>query len=103
MRTLIKAVLEINPDAVTIAEIPQGEVMTYEHIQWLEDTPVIPKDELLAKAEEITLRDAHIEPRKNAYPSFDKQFEMMYDDQVNGTTTWADAIAKVKIDNPKSE
>ena len=29
------------------------------------------------------------------------QFEMQYDDEVNGTTTWKDAIAKIKSDNPK--
>jgi len=27
----------------------------------------------------------------------------MYKDEVNGTTTWKDAIAQVKADYPKSE
>jgi len=27
---------------------------------------------------------------------------MQYHDEVNGTTTWKDAIAKVKADNPKA-
>jgi hypothetical protein len=28
--------------------------------------------------------------------------DMQYWDNVNGTTTWADAIAKVKTNNPKA-
>jgi len=27
---------------------------------------------------------------------------MQYHDEINGTTTWKDAIAKVKTDNPKT-
>jgi hypothetical protein len=41
--------------------------------------------------------------RINAYPSTGDQFDMQYHDSVDGTTTWADAIAKVKADNPKPE
>jgi hypothetical protein len=39
--------------------------------------------------------------RVAAYPSTGDQFDMQYHDSVDGTTTWADAIAKVKTDNPK--
>ena len=39
--------------------------------------------------------------RVAAYPSTGDQFDMQYHDSVNGTTTWADAIAQVKSDNPK--
>ena len=39
--------------------------------------------------------------RINAYPSTGDQFDMQYHDSVDGTTTWKDAIAKVKTDNPK--
>lgn len=41
--------------------------------------------------------------RKNAYPSIQDQLDMQYHDAVDGTTTWKDAIAQVKADNPKSE
>ena len=37
------------------------------------------------------------------YPEIHEQLDMQYHDAVNGTTTWKDAIAKVKSDNPKSE
>ncbi len=39
--------------------------------------------------------------REVAYPSIQEQLDMQYWDSVNGTTTWKDAIAKVKSDNPK--
>ena len=41
------------------------------------------------------------ENRVNTYPSWQEQMDMQYWDAVNGTTTWKDAIAKVKSDNPK--
>jgi hypothetical protein len=35
------------------------------------------------------------------YPSMQDQLDMQYWDSVNGTTTWKDAIAAVKTENPK--
>ena len=40
--------------------------------------------------------------RKNSYPSITDQLDMMWHDKQNDTTTWEDAIAKVKSDNPKA-
>lgn len=39
--------------------------------------------------------------RATAYPSIQEQLDMQYWDSVNGTTTWADAIAAVKQEFPK--
>ena len=39
--------------------------------------------------------------RADEYPSIQEQLDMQYWDKKNGTTTWIDAIAKVKSDNPK--
>ena len=39
--------------------------------------------------------------RADSYPSIQDQLDMQYWDNVNGTTTWKDHIAKVKSDNPK--
>ena len=36
-----------------------------------------------------------------AYPSLGDQFDMQYHDAEDGTTTWVDAITKVKTDYPK--
>ena len=40
--------------------------------------------------------------RRLEYPSISDQLDMQYKDLLNGTTTWKDAIAKIKSDNPKS-
>ena len=45
--------------------------------------------------------DSYKSKRRAAYPSQQEQLDMQYWDAVNGTTTWKDAIAKVKSDNPK--
>jgi len=39
--------------------------------------------------------------RAVAYPSIKDQLDMQYWDKINSTTTWQDAIAKVKSDHPK--
>tara|TARA_R100001594_G_scaffold112003_1_gene146879 strand:+ start:830 stop:1114 length:285 start_codon:yes stop_codon:yes gene_type:complete len=39
--------------------------------------------------------------RADQYPSLQEQLDLQYWDQVNGTTKWKEAIAKVKSDNPK--
>mgnify|MGYP003139246156 CR=1 FL=1 len=38
----------------------------------------------------------YAEYRRDAYPSIGDQLDMQYHDNVDGTTTWADAIAAVK-------
>jgi len=43
----------------------------------------------------------YIADRQAAYASIADQLDMQYWDNVNGTTTWKDHIAKVKSDNPK--
>ena len=43
----------------------------------------------------------YIQARQEAYSSIAEQLDMMYWDNVNGTTTWKDHIAQVKSDNPK--
>tara|TARA_R100000655_G_scaffold14862_2_gene33336 strand:- start:3167 stop:3469 length:303 start_codon:yes stop_codon:yes gene_type:complete len=45
----------------------------------------------------------YISARQAAYASIPDQLDQQYWDAVNGTTTWKDAIAKVKSDNPKPE
>ena len=45
----------------------------------------------------------YISARQEAYASIPDQLDQQYWDAVNGTTTWKDAIAKVKSDNPKPE
>ena len=45
--------------------------------------------------------DSYKSKRRAAFPSIQEQLDLQYWDQVNGTTKWKEAIAKVKSDNPK--
>ena len=56
-----------------------------------------------SELQEWTDAQAHLAPRRISYPSIGEQLDMQYWDQVNGTTTWKDTVAKVKSDNPKPE
>jgi len=52
-------------------------------------------------AQALTDSKTYQELRASAYPSIQEQLDMQYWDSVNGTTTWKDAIAAVKTENPK--
>lgn len=38
--------------------------------------------------------------RKSAYPTWQQQMDMQYNDLINNTTTWKDAIEAIKVANP---
>jgi hypothetical protein len=94
-----KAILKINPNAefsVNANDINQ--------ITWLNGTTPIPKADIEAKMVEVQAEydaNQYQRDRATAYPSIQDQLDMQYWDNVNGTTNWEDAIAKVKADNPK--
>ena len=71
-------------------------------IEWLNGTTPISKADIEAKMVELQADyDAKQYQRDRVYPSIQEQLDMQYWDSVNGTTTWKDAVAKVKSDNPK--
>ena len=97
MTDIIKAIKAINPDAEVSVN---GE--DYKQITWHNGTAVISKSDIVAKQAELqTAYDAKQYQRDRVYPSIGEQLDMQYWDNVNGTTTWKDAVAKVKSDNPK--
>ena len=73
-------------------------VIRGDEIEWLSSDITQPTDEEIS-AEQTRLQ--YTEDR--VYPSIEEQLDMQYWDAVNGTTTWKDAIAQVKADNPKPE
>ena len=97
---ICSAIIAINPDA-KVSCLDE----TYEGLVWYEDTPVISKEDIVAKQAELkTAYDALDYSRKRKV-EYDKlnQFELISDDSINGTTTHKDAILKVKSDYPKPE
>ena len=92
MSDIAKAINLINPNAEFT--FSNDDLST---IKWLNGTTPISITDIENKVNEI----AYQNKRKNEYPSIQDQLDMQYWDNVNGTTTWQDAIAKVKADNPK--
>mgnify|MGYP003679228523 CR=1 FL=1 len=95
-----KTIKKINPNAefsINADDINQ--------ITWLNGTTPISKADIEAKMVEVQAEydaNQYQRDRATAYPTIQEQLDMQYWDNVNGTTNWEDAIAKVKADNPKS-
>ena len=73
-------------------------------LHWEDESPQPTEEVIQAKITELQADyDAKQYQRDRAisYPSIQDQLDMQYHDAINGTTTWKDAIAKVKADNPK--
>jgi len=98
---IIEAILKINPNAeVTV----RGTDINTCEIEWNNGTTPIPKADIEAKMVEVQAEydaNQYQRDRATAYPSIQEQLDMQYWDNVNDTTNWEDAIAKVKADNPK--
>ena len=90
----------LRPNAIWII---RGE----DELEWLDTEQTQPTEQEVA--DEIVRLQAEFDAkqysrdRKEAYPSIEDQLDMQYWDAVNGTTTWKDAIAQVKEDNPKPQ
>jgi len=99
MITIIDAILNINPSAQV--SISEDDIDT---LVWENGTTPISNEDILAKQTELQAEyDAkqYQRDRELAYSPIGDQLDMQYWDKVNGTSTWQDAVAKVKSDNPK--
>ena len=105
MTDIISAIKAIKADAhVTV----NGE--TVEGIIWHDENPTnITNAAILAKQTELQAeydtkqyqRDRTKRSQDGGYPEIGDQLDMIYHDQVDGTTTFKDAIQVVKDANPK--
>lgn len=80
------------------------ELPTYTDVQILKFVSgkfVVEDSQELANEKAEWIANQYQRDRALQYPSIQDQLDMQYWDQVNGTTTWKDAVAKVKADNPK--
>jgi hypothetical protein len=96
---ILEVILKINPNAEAV--VIDNDI---NQITWHNGTTPISKADIQAKMVELQADyDAKQYQRDRVYPSIQEQLDMQYWDSVNGTTTWKDAVAKVKSDNPKPE
>ena len=99
MTSIVKAILAINPSAQVV--INANDI---NQITWHNDTPVISKEDIQAKQAELKAefdakqyqRDRTQRPQDGGYPYIGDQLDMIYHDQVDGTTTFKDAIKAIK-------
>ena len=96
--TVINAIVSLKADAKVIL---QNE--DYDTLVWEDDNPTgITNDQITVELKRLNIEwTANQYQRDRQYPSIGDQLDMQYHDQLNGTTTWQDAVAKVKSDNPK--
>jgi hypothetical protein len=75
-------------------------------IRWADNNPNnITYEQIKTKLIELQAASdaqAYARSRKEEYDKLN-QNEMMYDDEINSTTTWKDAIAAIKTKYPKPE
>lgn len=90
-----QAILSLRPNAEFLV---RGET-----VEWHDTKQTKPTDsEIDAEITRLQAEyDANQYQRDRVYPSIQDQLDMQYWDKVKGTTTWQDAIAKVKADTPK--
>lgn len=102
MSLIADALIELCPNALW--SVTNSE-QTYEGLAWdesnEEDAPT--EAEVQAKMDEIQAqRDATLYQRLRK-AEYDKlnQYELMFDDKINGTTKWQEAINNIKLKYPK--
>jgi hypothetical protein len=99
MTTIIKSILAINPKA--IVSVSGNNI---NQIEWLEETTLIPANEILTKQQELITEynsNQYQRDRAKDYPSIQEQLDLQYWDKVNSTNKWQQAINAVKQKYPK--
>ena len=97
--TYVEAILSLEPNAkFVISNNSLGSM------DWQDESIIRPSDEdietELKKLQDTYVAQEYARNRKAEYDALN-QFEMQYDDEVNGTTTWKDAIDAIKTKYPK--
>ena len=96
MITTIEAITSLKPNAEWVL---RGDVL-----EWLDAVQTEPTQaEIDAEVIRLQAEYDSQEYARNRKAEYDKlnQFEMQFDDQLNGTTTWVDAISAIKQEFPK--
>ena len=95
---ICSAIVAINPSAQASVNAEDLDQIT-----WLYGTTPISKSDIQAKQAELKAIHDSTQYQRDRKEEYDKlnQFEMQFDDQRDGTTTWVDAINAIKAKYPK--
>ena len=82
---------------------PNSSFRVFDTLDDIEIDVVIDNDTVSLRASEMEAEYDSQEYARNRKQEYDQlnQFEMQFDDQLNGTTTWQDAINEIKARHPK--
>ena len=75
-----------------------------DELEWLDTEQTQPTEaEIQAEIQRLQIEYDSQEYARNRKAEYEQlnQFEMQFDDQLNGTTTWVDAINAIKQNIPK--
>ena len=86
-----KAIIEI--DSNTAFSVMDNDTSK---INWIKGK--VSEEDIIAKINEIEVRDAHIIPRQNSYPSIQEQLDDIFHNGIDG---WKETIQAVKDKYPK--
>jgi len=92
---IIKIILKINPNA--IVNVRGGDLETCE-IEWLNGTPPISKEQILAILPQVEQEIKTIENRVKEYGSWQSQLDEIYHE---GLDAWKTRITNIKLKYPK--
>ena len=101
-----------NPVCVVLGQIRPGcqytvRGYTLDDVEWMDGNPLQKpsQSEFDSAMEAAIIKQKGINTwmpqRIAAYPTLQAQLDMLYWDQVNGTTVWKDTIASIKEQFPK--
>ena len=94
----VKALKQLASENVISPEWSCGD--TYESVNC---TPTQSEQVLQDAYNRWVSANGYIAERKAAYPQITDQLDMLYHDQINGTTVWKDTITAIKAQYPKPE
>ncbi len=100
MINIADAICSLNPTAQIIV---RGDDLDTCTIEWHNDTPEISKADIQTEMDRLQVEydaQAYARSRKQEYDKLN-QWEMQFDDQRDGTTTWVDSINEIKERFPK--
>lgn len=83
----------------------EGE--TYDKLVWTDTEKTKPTEQEIndeiERIKQVGIDTQYQRNRAKAYPSIQEQLDMQYWDSINGTTIWADTIAAIKQQYPKTQ
>lgn len=105
--SLLSAAVKYFSENGGFEQLKEVDGVVYKSNEWQELTPLTDEETSAVNTvqQELIAEATATEYQRLRKAEYDKlnQYEMMFDDQINGTNTWVDAINAIKAQFPKPE